>query len=133
MSPNKENKLVKREKVLYSGYVFVEVTSLGELQYVIKNTNGAHSLLKDRSGTIVPIPAYEIKRMSAFMKSEEDAISSTKFYKDEQVIITSGAFSTFKATITEVINGVKAKVVVLIFGRPTELEIDLLQLKKCTE
>ncbi len=133
MAPNKDGKLVKKERVLYSGYVFVEVTSLGELQYVIKNTNGAHSLLKDRSGNIEPIHKTEIRRMMGLMKTEEEAINATKFYKDEQVIITSGAFDTFKGTITEVIKDVKAKVSVLVFGRPTEVEIDLLQLKKCTE
>ena len=133
MIPNKDGKLVKKEKVLYSGYVFVEVTSLGELQYVIKNINGANSLLKDRSGNILPIHESEIKRMKKFMKSEEEAIRSTKFYVNEKVIITSGAFDTFKGTITEVIKDVKAKVNVSIFGRPTEIEIDLLQLKKCTD
>jgi len=128
----KDNKRVKREKILYPGYVFVEASSLGELQYVIKNTPGASSLLKDRSGAILPIRQSEIDRMSVYMKTEEAAISSIKFIKDEKVSIISGPFNSFKGTISEVLNN-KVKVSVSIFGRVTEVELDSIQIQKCID
>lgn len=127
----KDNKRIKREKILYPGYIFVETSSLGELQYVIKNTHGASTLLKDRSGKILPIRQSEIDRMSVYMKTEEAAINSTKFIKDELVSIISGPFNSFKGTISEVLNN-KVKVSVSIFGRVTEVELDTIQIQKCT-
>jgi hypothetical protein len=69
--------------------------------------------------------------MSAFMKSEEDAISSINSTRMSKLSLRWWCVQHVQGNVIEVINGIKAKVVVLIFDRPTGQE-DLLQLKKCT-
>ena len=51
------------------------------------------------------------------------------FIVSEEVQITDGPFTTFKATIEE-INGEKVKLTVSIFGRKTPIELTIYQIKK---
>jgi transcriptional antiterminator NusG len=57
--------------------------------------------------------------------------STSLFSKGEEIKVTEGAFSTFKGTITSVDpEKQKIKVEVLIFSRPTEVELDFLQVER---
>lgn len=125
----REGKKYSREKVLYPGYIFVEAVSYGELSYLIKNIDDAVGLLKDRSGNILPVPKSDIDRMNK--KVDEVKTFNEEFKCGDEIKVTLGAFNGFKGTISSVdYKKSKANVEVLIFGRKTDIEIELENLEK---
>ncbi len=125
----REGKKYNREKVLYPGYIFVETISYGELSHLIKNIDGAVGLLKDRAGNILSVPKSDIDKMN---KSVEEVKSFNEEFKcGDDIKVTIGAFNGFKGTISSVdYKKNKANIEVLIFGRKTDIEIELENLEK---
>lgn len=125
----KNGKKVKREKIIFPGYIFVESTSPGELKEYLKNVNGASGFLTSRSGEIQALSEVEVKRMLGIQEESKHKDIINPFIVSEEVQITDGPFTTFKATIEE-INGEKVKLTVSIFGRKTPIELTIYQIKK---
>lgn len=126
----KNGKKVKREKVMFPGYIFVESCAPGELKEYLKVLNGASGFLTNRSGEIQALSELEVKRIlgihqEAKNKKEEDI----PFLVSEEVQIIDGPFSSLKATIDE-INSDRVKLSVSIFGRITPLELNIDQISK---
>jgi transcriptional antiterminator NusG len=126
----KDGKKVSRDKITYPGYIFIEVDGIGEIQWALRQIQGNSGLLKDRSGDPVPIKESEIKRMIGQIE-ERNAIDEINYIVGEKVIINSGAFSGFNATVEELnTDKNKAKLAVSIFGRITYLDLELNQIDK---
>lgn len=125
----REGKKYNREKVLYPGYIFVETISYGELSYLIKNIDGAVGLLKDRSGNILPVRKSEIDRMTKVV--EENKKIKNELRSGDDIKVTFGAFNGFKGTVSSIdYKKNKAFISVSIFGRKTEIEIELENIEK---
>ena len=79
-----------------------------------------------------PLKEIEVSRMIKDQDTNDNITTSTSlFSKGEEIKVTEGAFSTFKGTITSVDSEKqKIKVEVLIFSRPTEVELDFLQVER---
>lgn len=125
----KNSKKVKREKVMYPGYIFVETNATGELKYFLKGCNGATGFLTGRNGEIKPLSQTEVDKMLGQYQETQEREIETPFVVGEDVKITDGPFSSMVGTI-EHIDGQKVKVNVSIFGRITPLELSLLQIDK---
>ncbi len=127
----KNGKKVKREKVKFPGYIFVETNAVGELKYWLKGTNGAGGFLTNRAGDIIPLSNLEVSRMVGEYEAAKDIPEEdlTKYIKGEEVIILDGPFSTFNGKI-ESIKGDKVKVEVSVFGRVSLIELGILQIDK---
>jgi transcriptional antiterminator NusG len=124
----KNGKKVKREKVLYPGYIFVETNAIGELKFWLKGLNGASGFLTNRSGEILPLSETEVNRMIG--QQEEQKIEvETPFVIGEEVKIIDGPFSTMLGKIDD-INDQKVKLNVSIFGRITAVELNIIQIDK---
>lgn len=127
----KNGKKVKREKVKFPGYIFVETAAVGELKYFLKGVNGATGFLTNRAGDILPLTQLEVSRMigdhEASKEVKEEEVS--KYIVGEEVTILDGPFSTFNGKI-ESIKGDKVKVAVSIFGRMNLIEIEVLKIDK---
>lgn len=128
----KNGKKVKREKVKFPGYIFVETNAVGELKYWLKGTNGAGGFLTNRTGDVVPLSNLEVSRMIGEFEAskevkEEDFIC--KFIPGEEVSILEGPFSTFNGKV-ESVKGDKVKVEVSVFGRVSLIELGILQIDK---
>lgn len=127
----KNGKKVKREKVKFPGYIFVQTNAIGELKYFLKGTNGAGGFLTNRAGDVVPLSNMEVTRMigeweeSKIEKPEEVA----KYLPGEEVTILDGPFTNFNGKI-ESVKGDKVKVEVSIFGRVNLIELGVLQIDK---
>jgi transcriptional antiterminator NusG len=124
----KSGKKIKREKVLYPGYIFVKCSAVGELKFFLKECNGATGFLTNKSGDIQELSEIEVSRMIGIV---EDLKNDTEdpFIVGEEIKITDGPFQTFLGTI-EKIEGQKVKVSVSIFGRKTPLDLDVTQIDK---
>lgn len=81
-----------------------------------------------------PITADEAKNLlqkTGEIKGEKTPRVKQNFSVGEQVKIIGGSFSSFTGTIEEVnLEKNKLRVMVGIFGRPTPVEVDLLQVEK---
>lgn len=126
----KDKKKIKREKIMYPGYVFVEASGSGELKYFLRGCDGAIGFLTDRSGNIEPLSEKEANRMLGQQQEMEEAGDQIiPFIVGEEIRIIDGAFSSMIGTIEE-ISGQKVKVNVMIFDRNTPLEVSILQIEK---
>lgn len=124
----KAGKKVKKEKVLYPGYVFVQSSAVGELKYFLRECNGATGFLTNRTGDIQPLSQDEINRMIGYVEEVDQEIENL-FIVGEEVKILDGPFQSMVGTISK-IDGQRVKLEVTIFGRKTPIELDLVQIDK---
>ena len=78
------------------------------------------------------VPEHEVARITKQMESGAEVQKpKVTFSVGESVLVTDGPFSNFNGTVED-INEDKAKVKVLvsIFGRPTPVELDFVQVEK---
>ena len=121
-------KKVVRDKVIYTGYLYFEsnerldVDQLKNLSYL----PGIMGILGDR--TPVLIRDVEMKKV---LKSENEEVlkNDTIYRKGELIKITDGPFKTFEGHISE-IRDEKVDVEVTIFGRVTNVNLDIFQIEK---
>lgn len=126
----KNGKKVKREKVMFPGYVFVECCAPGELKEYLKGVKGASGLLTNRLGEVQELSDNEVRKMIGVQEEiKEKNESSSFFIKEEEVVIMDGPFSSMRATIDDII-GEKVKLSVSIFGRKTPMEMNINQISK---
>lgn len=126
----KNGKKVKREKVKFPGYIFIETNAVGELKYFLKGMNGAQGFLTNRTGDILPLTQIEVDRMiGEQQKAKEEVEQEVKYIVGEEVQILDGPFNSFTGKI-EHVNGDKVKVAVSVFGRITLIELGVNQIDK---
>jgi transcriptional antiterminator NusG len=126
----KEGKKLTREKVMYPGYIFVETRSLGDLSSFVKMCEGATGILSDRSRKPQVLSPKEVERMIGIQEkvvSEQE--SRNNYIIGEEIKIVDGPFYSFNGTI-ENISEQRVKVAVMIFGRKTIVDLELLQIEK---
>ena len=126
----KNGKKVKKERVKFPGYIFIETNAIGELKFWMKGLNGAQGFLTSRGGEILPLTQAEVERMiGEQQKAKEEVVTETRYLIGEDIKILDGPFSTFNGKVEQV-NGDKVKVAVSVFGRVTLLELGILQIEK---
>jgi transcription termination/antitermination protein NusG len=128
----KAGKKVKREKIMFPGYIFVKCSQLTDLKEYIKNIPGAFGFLSDRSGKIQEIGEKDINKMIGAQEEAKKKDIENPFIIGENVKINDGPFSSMIATIDE-INEDKLKLSVSIFGKKTPLHMSVFQVEKIEE
>lgn len=121
-----------REKILYPGYLFIETFALGEINTLLKGIDGAAGFVRTRTGDINPLKEYEVKKMvEEQYKNDNAEPSDLKFSIGDSVKVIDGPFSTFKGKVSSIDKEKnKMKVEVLVFSRPTMVELDYLQVER---
>lgn len=127
----KNNKKKIRKKKFYPGYVFIEMIINNETYWLVRNTTGVTGFL----GGVKPVPMAEteVENLLNTMEKPKDAKPRPvrSFEENENVRITEGPFNHFIGIVEEVNQEKgKLKVMVTIFGRPTPVELDFLQVEK---
>ena len=127
----KNGKKVTVERKLYPGYVLVETVMNQETIHVI---NGIQGVIKFVGHDRMPMPLRpeEVNRLLGIADEQEQAEPKEEipFLVGQAVAITEGPFTDFNGTVEEVIpDKGKVRVSVSLFGRPTSVELDYLQLK----
>jgi transcriptional antiterminator NusG len=127
----KNGKKVTVERKLYPGYVLVEMQMSQEALHVVNSIQGVIKFIA--AGKLPqPLRQDEVNRLLGIV--EETAAEAPKeeipFLVGQVVEITEGPFSDFSGTVEEVLaDKGKVKVSVSLFGRPTTVELDYLQLR----
>src|SRR5947209_8368300 len=127
----KNGKKVTVERKIYPGYVLVEMIKNQETLHTI---NGIQGVIKFVGTGREPMPLRpeEVNRLLGIEEAvkEEEPQEQIPFLPGQVVEITEGPFSDFSGTVEEVIRDKgKVRVAVSLFGRPTSVELDYLQLK----
>lgn len=115
----------------FPGYVLVEMELTDESWYLIKNTPGVTGFISSGSK---PTPLLDEEVDNILKQTEEKKEKPTPkviFDKGESVRIIEGPFTNFNGTIDD-INPEKGKlkVSVMIFGRPTPVELEYWQVER---
>lgn len=127
----KGGKKVVVERKLYPGYVLVEMGLTQEALHVVNSIQGVIKFVG--TGRLPqPLRQEEVNRLLgvAEQASESEPKEEIPFLPGQVVEITEGPFSDFSGTVEEVLaDKGKVKVSVSLFGRPTSVELDYLQLR----
>jgi transcription termination/antitermination protein NusG len=127
----KNGKKVNVERKIFPGYVLVEMQMNQDTLHLI---NGIQGVIKFVGHDRLPQPLRpdEVNRLlGVAVESEaDDAREEIPFLVGQAVAITEGPFTDFNGTVEEVMpDKGKVRVSVSLFGRPTSVELDYLQLK----
>jgi transcriptional antiterminator NusG len=116
-------------KKMFPGYVLVEMVMTDETWYVVRNTPGVTGFVGTGNKPI-PLKEDEAGQILRYMGLEE-AKPKVNFELGEWVRITAGPFQRLDASVQD-INADKGKVKVLVsmFGRETQVELDFGQVQK---
>ncbi len=123
-----------KEKNFFPGYILIEAIDGkldGDMISTFRNVTGViHFLGKE---TPTPLRKSEVNRILGKVDEMQDTGETTSepFIIGEKVRITDGPFNDFKGTIEEINEEKKKlKVVVMIFGRRTPVEVNFMQIEK---
>lgn len=127
----KNGKKVEKQKYFFPGYILVEMALDKETIYLVLNTPGVINFLGSKNNPQV-IHTTEIERIiGRTIERDEMDVSSVPFKVGDSVKVVDGPFNEFTGFIEEINpEKNKVKVMVSIFGRPTPVELDFLQVEK---
>jgi len=119
-----------RDKVFFPGYVLVKMELTKETQYLIENTPGVLNFVGPK-GQPQPLRDEEVKRILGEVEEKEGKeVVETPFKVGDAIKVIDGPFVDFNGFVEEVNEEKqKVKVRVSIFGRPTPVELDYLQVE----
>jgi transcription termination/antitermination protein NusG len=124
-------KKVTSKRMLYPGYVLVEMEMNDELWHAVKATPRVTGFVGGGTSP-VPLTADEVNSILYRQASSADRPRpKLSFEKGENVRIIDGPFNSFSGKVDEV-NPERntLRVLVTIFGRATPVELDFLQVEK---
>ncbi|HEX4169079.1 MAG TPA: transcription termination/antitermination protein NusG [Bryobacteraceae bacterium] len=127
----RNGKKVTSKRLLYPGYVLVEMEMDDELWHAVKSTPRVTGFV---GGGTKPVPLTADEVNSVLYRqasSAERPRPKMSFEKNETVKIVDGPFTNFSGKVDEVNSDRSTlRVMVTIFGRSTPVELDFLQVEK---
>ena len=127
----KNGKKVTVERKIYPGYVLVEMLMNQDTLHTINSIQGVIKFV-GQERLPQPLRPDEVNRLLGIADEVEESAPKEEipFLVGQAVAITEGPFTDFNGTVEEVMaDKGKVRVSVSLFGRPTSVELDYLQLK----
>lgn len=126
----KKGKKVTEERRLYPGYIVIEMEPTNETLKLVNSVPGVTHFLGSKNKPI-PLSQEEVDSLlSQVEEAKKKVVTKIPFAKGERVTVTDGPFTDFIGTVEEIYpEREKVKVMVVIFGRPTPIELGFHQLK----
>jgi len=127
----KKGQKVSSQRKFFPGYILVEMEMNDETWHVVQDTPQVSGFLGS-GGKPRPMPAREV---AALKQQIEEGVERPKpkvmFDVGDAVRVLDGPFASFNGVVEEVMEDKgKLKVSVSIFGRPTPVELDFVQVEK---
>ncbi len=130
----RQGKKIQKEKVYFSGYVFIEAALVGEVAHTITSIPGVIGFLGEtKGGDPVPMRKSEVRRMLGQVDEMEEVNQNVNipYIVGETIKVIDGPFNGFNGTIEKIHEEKrKLEVMVKIFGRKTPLELSFMQVEK---
>ena len=127
----KKNKKKISKRKFFPGYVLMDMVIDEVTYWMIKGVPGVTGFLGDSNPT--PLPEEEMKAILDLTNTAAAGKPrpAVQFEKGENIRIVDGPFRHFIGVVEEVSEAkAKIKAMVTIFGRPTPVELDFLQVEK---
>lgn len=129
----KDGKKRVKNKVFFPGYMMVEMVLDSQTQHVVVNTPGVISFVGPKNEP-VPLRQAEVDSiLGKIEKSHEKEIKGkvdVPFVVGDSIRVVDGPFNDFTGFVEEINEEKnKVKVNISIFGRPTPVELDFLQIE----
>lgn len=121
-----------RSRKFFPGYIFVQMFLSDQTWHLVKNSSKVTGFVGGAKTRPPEVPEAEVFRVTQQMAGvAEKPRAKINFSIGEQVTVIDGPFNNFTGTVED-INEEKSKVKVLvsIFGRPTPVELDFIQVEK---
>lgn len=119
-----------RSRKFFPGYIFVNMAMNEKTWHAVKGASKVSGFIGGQNPQA--ISEDEVKRVANQMATgPERARPKVKFQLGQNVMVVDGPFSNFNGSVED-INEEKGKIKVLvsIFGRPTPVELDFIQVQK---
>jgi transcription termination/antitermination protein NusG len=124
-----------REQKLFPGYMMIKMRLTDETWYLVRDTSGVGDFT-GAAGKPIPMQEHEIKRMLGQPEEGATAQAPTPVVKfsvavGDVVKVKEGPFESFEGTVDSLDEqSGKIKVMIEIFGRSTEVELEHWQVEK---
>ena len=120
---NGKRKLVERK--LLPCYVFIKMIYSNQLWYLITNTRGVTGFVGPQ-GRPIPLKEDEIRKMRL-----EEVLVDADFVVGDTVSVVAGPLEGFEGEVIELNDlAQKARLHIEMFGSPTDVEVEYIQIKK---
>ncbi len=126
----KQGKRSTSTKKFLPSYILIEMVLSKDTQNLVVGTQGITNFVGG-GGKPVPLKEAEVQRIVGQIdRSRTEEIEEIPFHAGDPVKVNDGPFADFSGTVSEVnMERRKVKVMVSIFGRPTPVELDFLQVE----
>lgn len=126
----KKGKKIVEEKRLYPGYIVIEMEGNDETLRLVNSISGVTHFLGSKAKPTPLLNAEVEELLKQLEESKEKVVTKIPFAKGERVSVTDGPFTDFIGTVEDIYpEREKVKVLVVIFGRTTPIELGFHQLK----
>jgi transcription termination/antitermination protein NusG len=128
----KNGKKVNVARKIFPGYVLVEMVLNQDTLHTINGVQGVIKFVGHKEREPHALRPEEVNRLLGLAEEEETVAAKEEipFLVGQAVAITTGPFTDFNGTVEEVLaDKGKVRVSVSLFGRPTTVELDYLDLK----
>ena len=122
-----------REQKLYPGYMMIQMVLNDETWYLVRDTSGVGDFT-GAAGKPLPMEEREVMRMLGRAEAEEQDVQPVVKFSvqvGDTVKVKEGAFESVEGSVDALdeTSG-KVKVMIEIFGRSTEVELEHWQIEK---
>ena len=128
---NNKKKIVERKS--YPGYIMIHMELNEKTWFLVRETSGVGDFV-GAYGSPSRMTEVEVNRMlgqSVPVKAEESAKVKIDLERGDRVKIKDGPFENFEGSVEEVIEGRSSvKVMLIIFNRPTPVDLEYWQVEK---
>jgi transcriptional antiterminator NusG len=120
------------ERKFFPGYVLVQMEMSDETWHLVRNTPKVTGFVGGSSKAPVPLMPEEVESiLHHTAESKEKPKPKYVYDRGEQVKITDGPFKEFTGVVEDVnLERSTLRVLVTIFGRPTPVELEFVQVQK---
>lgn len=112
----------------FPGYIMVQMVLTQDTWYTVKNTAKVTGFV---GGDVMPTPITDEEAESVVSQMEEGVVRPKARYlfeEGDEVRVIDGPFTNFQGVVDEVkADKEKVRVLITIFGRPTPVELDFIQ------
>jgi transcriptional antiterminator NusG len=122
-----------RAKKFFPGYIFVNMVLNDQTWTLVRKSSKVTGFVGGSNKLRPPeVPEEEVRRVTQQMEvGVEKPKAKINFSQGDSVTVVDGPFANFNGTVEEINEEKgKVKVSVSIFGRPTPVELDFVQVEK---
>jgi transcriptional antiterminator NusG len=119
------------KKKFFPGYVLIKMIMTEKTWHLVKDTDKITGFIGGTKDKPMPISDEEAASMTASLaEGFKRTRSVANFSEGDSVKVIEGPFTSFVGTVENISDKGKVKVQVLIFGRPTPVELEFSQVEK---